>query len=108
MADRSAESRIYDMTQPSGVLDQEQSLRARQETCLFEYNLTVPFESLIIHDQKVKHDNRPLEAKDSSADAYRDVLVMRAREFNEDDKLMLSGPHPDYPILLTDFPEDNQ
>jgi hypothetical protein len=68
----------------------------------------VPFESLIILDRKVKHDNRPLESKDSSADAYRDVLVMWAREFNKDDKFDPSGPHPDYPIQLTNFPEDNQ
>jgi len=108
MAPRSAESRLYDLSQDSGVLDQEQSLKARQETCLFEHNLTVPFESLIIRDRKVKHDNRPLESKDSSADAYRDVLVMWAREFNKDDKLDPSGPHPDYPIQLTNFPEDNQ
>jgi hypothetical protein len=108
MAPGSAESRLYDLSQDSGMLDHEQSLKARQETCLFEHNLTVPFESLIIHDRKVKHDNRPLESKESSADAYRDVLVVWAREFNKDDKLDPSGPHPEYRIQLTNSPEDNQ
>jgi hypothetical protein len=99
MAPRSGESRIYSGEQPGGVLTREASGEARAKTRVAERNLLTPFESLVLCDREVKHDNRPIVAKDTTKPAFRDVLVFWARPFNEDDA-KVTAPHPKLPFDL--------
>jgi hypothetical protein len=100
MAPRSGESRIYDLAQPNGVMSRMASIEACETTRLAERNLVTPFESIILDDRAVKHDNRPLVAADASKPAHRDVLVMWAREFNAEDMVAPCVAHPSLPVTL--------
>jgi hypothetical protein len=86
MAPRSGESRVYSLEQDSGVLDPAKSREARSRTRLFERNLVTPFEAVVVDDQRVKHDNRPIEVEDGAQAAFRDELVVWVREFHEADR----------------------
>lgn len=105
LAPRSGESRLYDLRQPSGVLTRELSRRAQKETRLLEHCMTMPFDAIILDDRNVKHDNKPILPVDDSQDCYRDVLVMWARQPNDEDKEYFNA-HPEHKVLLTEFPED--
>lgn len=105
MAPRSGESRIYGLGQPSGVLTREASIQAQKETRLYEHCMTMPFEAIILDDRAVKHDNKPILPEDESQECYRDVLVMWARQPNDEDKGHFKA-HPEHAAELTKFPED--
>jgi len=107
MGHRSGESRIYSLDQPSGQMTGEQSVRARRETRLVERNLTTPFETLLINDRKVKHDNKPIIPADKTQYAFRDVHVIWARRFNEDDKADPRGQHSSHPVKISFKEDDN-
>jgi hypothetical protein len=100
MAPRSGESRIYAKEQPGGVLDRVASREARASTRLVERNLVTPFETLVLDDREVKHDNKPMVAKDKTKKAFRDVMVFWTRPFNEADRSVLAEHPTPYNIKL--------
>jgi hypothetical protein len=97
MAPRSGESRIYRKEQEGGVLTRIASREAREKTRLAERNLVTPFETLILCDRDVKHDNRPIVAADKTRTAFRDVVVFWTRPFNDADR-DVTRKHPELPL----------
>jgi len=102
------QSRVYSMEQPAGPLDEAGEEEARAKTRLQECNLRTPFETLVLNDREVKHDNLPIKRDDENKDAFRDVLVIWAREFNEADLKSPNYIHPDYPVQLVDFQAEDE
>jgi len=106
MGHRSGESRIYTEDQPNGPMSRDQSAVARKTTRIAERNLATPFECFLLNDRVVKHDNKAITPKDKTLYAFRDVHVIWAREFNEDDKQDPRGEHPSQKVQITKFVED--
>jgi len=106
MGHRSGESRIYTEDQPNGPMNRDQSAAARKTTRIAERNLATPFECFLLNDRLVKHDNKAITPKDKTQYAFRDVHVIWAREFNEDDKKDPRGEHPSEKLQITEFVED--
>lgn len=103
MGHRSGESRIYNENQATGTLDRDASAVARKTTRLAERNLATPFETFLLNDRVVKHDNKKIIPADDQQYAFRDVHVIWAREFNPDDKEDPRGVHPSHPVEITSF-----
>merc|ERR1711865_927359 len=104
---RSGESRIYLQDQPNGPMNRDQSAVARRSTRLVERNLATPYETLLLNDRKVKHDNKQIFPADKTQYGFRDVHVIWARKFNEDDKADPRGQHPSHQIKITFDEHDN-
>jgi len=106
MGHRSGESRIYLKDQPNGPLNRDQSAVARRNTRIAERNLSTPFECFLLNDREVKHDNKQIFPLDKTKYASRDVHVIWAREFNEDDQKDPRGEHPSHKVAYNEFQED--
>jgi len=96
LAPRAGESRVYSKDQAGGPLSRTTSVEARQITRLAERNLVTPFETILLNDREVKHDNKPLELFDPSQSGFRDVHVIWARDYQEEYKDLDEEGKPNY------------
>jgi len=88
------------------LLTHADSIEAQKKHMLHQHCMTTPFEAIFLDDRKVKHDNKPILPQDDAQDCYRDVLVMWARQPQDEDKEYFNA-HPKHKVELTEFPEDS-
>lgn len=103
MAVHGGESRIYDLAQPSGIIQDEMQASKNR---LLKYTMSLPFETIVLEDRRVKHDNMAVIPVEACRVAHRDVLVIWVRKPNKYDTQVPFESHSDA-MQFAEFPEDD-